>query len=189
MYSSFAEMKQAVRWGLDDPDLMASVTGRDSYGDAVVAFFEALGIPVVAVTGPRFDVGYEERETFVTATLPDGVLGQFTIDEGWTRAYPGEARVPADAIVVPQGGRAARVGVAARAIAGGGQRFEKILSDPAADHPSDAAFRASVIGAWWKARVAEGHSEESARFLLALMVHPSVLALLRERGLDEPYLP
>lgn len=41
-----------------------------------------------------------------------------------------------------------------------------------------------ALGLWWDARLAEGHSRESADTMLALLVHPSVASRLAYRRVD-----
>lgn len=171
---SFTEVKAAVRDALDDTATMQQVTSHDDLGDAVVALFTMLDVPAVKVAGTVLDAGYADRQTVVAAALPDGIVGQFTLNEQWLTSYA-------------FGSRVSQVGTVARTIASGGARFPVVLADAPQDRPSDAAFRAAVIGAWWGARRAEGHSEESARLLLALAAHPAVLAMVRELDPTLPY--
>lgn len=52
----------------------------------------------------------------------------------------------------------------------------------------DAAERSLALSVWWGLRRGEGHSEESARFLLALIAHPSVIAHVRYDRCGTPTL-
>lgn len=54
--------------------------------------------------------------------------------------------------------------------------MEQVLAEPFDDTPSGACRRAVVVAAWWQARLDEGHTPETAHFLLSLIAHPSTMA-------------
>jgi hypothetical protein len=66
-------------------------------------------------------------------------------------------------------------------IAQGALSMNATLSAPTSDHSLDGYWltQALCLRAWWDTRMAEGHTEESAQFLLSLTAHPTVLACVR----------
>lgn len=65
-----------------------------------------------------------------------------------------------------------------------------LLAMPYADDFAlDVAMRSMVLAAWWDARMAEGQTPESARFLLSLTANPAMSAAVSFDSDGTPVLP
>lgn len=178
---------------LADRAVLAQIISTPTAVEATCDLLRRVGLHPCAVAGFT-RTGYDVRpHTWVSALVGGDEMGQCTIGES---AWKPETTIAVDEVLdgsrplpVLARTRARLAGQHAAAVINGNLSVTNVLSTPPDDHPAAPAFLLSTVGAWWQARLAQGHCPDSARFLLGMIADPSLLAFLRAQDPEAPFLP
>lgn len=146
-----------------------------SLRDALVEFLRAGGLPVVWSSSLGDDV-FSGRVSTVGVVLDADTIGIFSFDVSDERHWltPPRGQYGQDEAERLAEHRREVVGRALRNLILPGLSMGEMLSSPFSHTPAGRCTRALVITAWWRTRMSEGHTPETARLLLGLTAHPSV---------------
>lgn len=151
---------------LDEPTLVLSP--RFTLADTTVNVLAALGISAHASTYLQTDEYGVEEQFAVVVTVEGDDVGWGTISPGqesqWTLGQPHGIRY----VNVRQCVGAAALNMVAT----------RVVLDIEGASASTRAIQRIVVRAWWKARLSEGHTPETARLMLSLIVPPDLLRTL-----------
>lgn len=190
--SSSHETRAALNKVLADDDLMEQVTALPTYAEAVTAVLARAGMRAYTCstdTNPRF--GTPDKAAYICAIVAGDEVGECTLGhqqiERWTTTQSPDDTTGLFPTLL-RGVRRRMVESKARLVASGNMSAVQILAEPLDDdRPEAVAFRTAVVGAWWQARLAQGHAPSSARMLLNLTCHPGLLSRLRSTTPDAPF--
>lgn len=196
---SVTQVRNALGEALNDGTLMTTIITLPTLPEATAALLVRVGVRTSMATAESLsDRGVREEAIFVGGVVAGDEMGATTLRqqtcELWISPPSTPSRVTGLAALTSGPGlRLGLVQSAARGVASGNMSATEILSDPDLDaRPESVAFRTAMVGAWWEARLAEGHTPESARFLLGLTANPLLLSRLRAArdtaGAPTPFL-
>lgn len=185
--------RAALDAALASEGLMRAVTALPTCEEAVAAVLACAGMRAYT-THAEVNNGYAQRTAFICAIVAGDEVGECTVgnqqNERWAASETPEPNVNVGDLFPSMAGgvRTMLVRSKARAVASGNMSAAEVLAAPLDDDGvASVAFRTAVLGAWWEARLAQGHSPASARMLLNLATHPSVLSRLRSEHPDAPF--
>lgn len=181
---------------LADRAVLSEVISAPTAVAATCDLLRRVGLHPCAVTGHTRTAYGVRANTWVSALVVGDEMGQCTIEADMEREWKPEATITLGEVLdgsLPLSGiarkRARLAGQHAAAVVNGNLNVTEVLSTPPNNHPAAPAFLLSTAGAWWQARLAQGHSAESARFLLGMIADPSLLAFLRAQDPEASFLP
>jgi hypothetical protein len=180
---SHAALVQRLEAAKRDRVLEDRVARMADLHEAVAEVFRWMGFTTYVASGTE-DGGRWSNRRYVTAVVLDSTTILIQMPgpgdgADWRRTQPNE-----DTKQAKIAKRANTVWNAAHILIGQRKDLQRMLAldDYATTGPlglppasSSRAWWGLVLTCWWQARIAEGHSPESARMLMALIAHPHLL--------------